>query len=258
MTGKLLAGKTGLIMGVANKRSLAWAIALSAVEHGATVALTYQDERLLRRVQPLAEEINAAALIPCDVADDAAITSTFDTIKDRLGRLDFVVHSIAYAEKAELDNDFVQTTRHGFRVAQDISAYSFLAVARAAQPMLAETSGSLLALTFEGARRVFPNYNVMGVAKASLEAIVRYLAHDLGKYGIRVNALSAGPVKTLASSAVRGLTTMQRAMAEKAPLRRNIEAAEVGDAAVLLLCPLARGVTGEILHVDAGHHIMGF
>lgn len=258
MTSNLLAGRSGLIMGVANKRSLAWAIAVAAAQHGATIGITYQDERMLRRVQPLTEEIPVATMIPCDVSQDEQIEQAFDQAEAQLGKIDFVVHSIAFANKEDLDNDFIKTSRQGFALANDISAYSFLAIGRAAQPFLEKTGGSMLALTFEGARRVFPNYNVMGVAKAALEATVRHLAYDLGKYGIRVNALSAGPIKTLASSAVRGLSHMQQVMAEKAPLRRNITPEEVADAAVFLISPMARGITGEIVHVDAGYHIMGF
>ena len=245
-------------MGVANKRSLAWATAVAAARHGARIAVSYQDERLLRRVEGLKDEIEVAALIECDVSQDASIETCLREAGRALGRLDFVVHSIAFARKEELEGDVVATSREGFALAHEISAYSFLAVARAARPLLAEHGGSLVTMTFQGARRVFPNYNVMGLAKASLESAVRYLAESLGRDGIRVNAISAGPVKTLAASAVRGLSEMQRAVAERAPLRRNIEADEVAAAAVFLVSPLASGITGEILHVDAGYHVLGF
>lgn len=260
MSEGLLADKTGLVMGVANQRSLAWSIVVAAARQGARVAVTYLDERLRRRVDRLAGEVELAGAYRCDVADDDAVRETFDDITRDLGGLDFLVHSIAFAKKEELEGGFVDTSRDGFSLAHDVSVYSLVAATRAVRPLMAGRpgGGSVLTLTFQGSERVFPGYNVMGVAKSSLEGTVRYLAHDLGSESIRVNAVSAGPIKTLASSAVPGVSRMREVMAEKAPLRRNVDAPEVADAAVFLLSDMARGVTGEVLHVDAGYHVMGY
>lgn len=256
MSQQLLAGKTVLVMGVANQRSIAWAIAVNAARQGARVAVTYQNERLLKRVEALADEIELLATIPCDVADDASIAACFEELRSHCDTLDVLVHSIAFANKEDLEGSFLDTSRSGYALAQDISVYSLIAVARAAKPMMRD-GGSIITISFQGGDRVFPNYNVMGVAKAALESSVRYLANDLGPHGIRVNAISAGPLKTLASSAVRGISSMQQAMSERAPLRRNITADEVAGAAVFLASDLSTGITGSTLYVDAGYNIMG-
>lgn len=257
MNGGLLAGKVGLIMGVANQRSFAWAIAVAAARHGARVAVTYQNERLAGRAAALGEHIPLAGAYPCDVGDDESIDRCFQQAGNELGRLDFLVHSIAYARKEELQGRFIETSREGFALAHDISAYSLIAVARAARPLMTG-GGSILTLSYLGASRVFSNYNVMGSAKAALESSMRYLASDLGPENIRVNAISAGPVKTLAASAVRGLGQFRETVAERAPLRRNIEPEDVADAAVFLASDLSRSITGQVLFVDSGYHIMGF
>ncbi|HEX6989849.1 MAG TPA: enoyl-ACP reductase [Bacillota bacterium] len=244
-------------MGVANQRSFASAVAVSAARHGARVAVTYQNERLADRAAALAQQIPLAGTYACDVSDDDSIARCFEQVAAALGRLDFLVHSIAYARKEDLDGRFVDTSRDGFLLAHDISAYSLIAVARAARPLMAG-GGSIITLTYLGSTRVFTNYNVMGSAKAALESSMRYLAGDLGPENIRVNAISAGPVKTLAASAVRGLHRIREVVEERAPLRRNIEPADVGDAAVFLASDLSRSITGQVLFVDSGYHIMGF
>lgn len=252
----LLTGKTGLIMGVANQRSFAWAIATAAARQGARIAVTYQNERLAGRAAALGEEVPLAGTYPCDVGDDESIARCFERVAADLERLDFLVHSIAYAGREDLQRRFVDISRDGFALAQDISAYSLIAVARAARPLM-QGGGSILTLTYLGATRVFSNYSVMGPAKAALETSMRYLAADLGPENIRVNAISAGPVRTLAASAVRGLSQFREAVATQAPLRRNIEPEDVADAAVFLASDLARSITGQILFVDSGFHIMG-
>ncbi len=257
MSSGLLAGKTGLVMGVANQRSFAWAIAAAAARHGARVAVTYQNERLASRAAALGEEVPLAGLYPCDVGDDDSIARCFEQVDADLGRLDFLVHSIAYARREELQGRFVDTTREGFALAHDISAYSLIAVARAARPLMTG-GGSIVTLTYLGSTRVFSNYNVMGSAKAALESSMRYLAADLGPENIRVNAISAGPVKTLAASAVRGISMLREVVQERAPLRRNIEPEDVADAAVFLISDLSRSITGQVLFVDSGYHILGF
>lgn len=254
---QLLAGKNGLVFGIANHRSLAWAIARAAAQHGARVGLNYHAPRLLRRVQPLAETINAPLLAECDVQDDAALDAFFEQAAAVFdGRLDFVVHSLAFAERDDLLGRFKDTSRAGFALAHDVSAYSLAAVARRAAPLMS-AGGSIVTMTYYGAEKVVPNYNVMGVAKAALEASVRYLAADLGPDGIRVNAVSAGPIKTLAAAGIPGFRDMLKQVADKVPLRRNVTAEEVADPAVFLLSDLSRGVTGEVLHVDAGYHAIG-
>jgi len=253
-----LTGKYGLIVGVANKRSISWAIAQAAAREGARLALTFQGERLEENVRELAAELENPLILPCDVTSDEQVASLFETIGREFGGLDFLVHGVAFAPREELDRRFVDTSREGFRVALDVSAYSLVSLARGAAPLMeARGGGSILTLSYLGAVRVFPNYNVMGVAKAALEACVRYLASDLGPAGIRVNAISAGPIRTLAASGISGFTNILQIYRDRAPLRRTIEATEVADAAVFLLGPAGRGVTGEVLIVDAGFHTMG-
>jgi enoyl-[acyl-carrier protein] reductase I len=252
-----LSGKHGLIVGVANKRSIAWAIAQAASNAGARLALTYQGERLAENVTDLAATVGALVQ-PCDVTDDRQIADVAAAIDDEVGGLDFLVHGAAFAPKADLDNPFVQTTREGFRIAMDVSAYSLIALTRAAVPLMERRGGgSVITLTYLGSQRVFTNYNVMGVAKAALEASVRYLASDLGPRNIRVNAVSAGPIKTLAAAGIKDFSSIRNAYPERAPLRRNVEVDEVADAALFLLSPQSRGVTGEIVFVDAGYHVTG-
>jgi enoyl-[acyl-carrier protein] reductase I len=253
-----LSGKHGLIVGVANKRSLAWAIAQAASRAGARLAVTYQGERLEENVRDLAASLHDPLVLPCDVAEDAQIDALFGSIDREFGGLDFVVHGAAFAPRNELERPFVETSREGFRTALDISAYSLIALARGAAPLMARRGGgSLVTLTYLGSTRVFPNYNVMGVAKAALEASVRYLASDLGAQNIRVNAVSAGPVATLAAKGISGFTGFLHAYRDRAPLKRNIDAGEVADTAMFLIGPEGRGVTGEVLIVDAGYHVMG-
>jgi enoyl-[acyl-carrier protein] reductase I len=254
----LLQDKRGIIFGIANKRSIAWAIARAAAAAGARLTLTYQNERLGESVRELAATLpNETPLVECDVADDASIDRAFATVREKMGALDFVVHAVAFAKKEELAGDYLQTTREGFRLAHDISAYSFTAVAKAAAPLMEGREGALLTLTYLGAERAVPNYNVMGVAKAALEASVRYLACDMGPKGIRVNAISAGPIKTLAAAGISDFSKILEHHKSKAPMRRNTELEEVADAAVFLLSSMSRGVTGEVVHVDGGYHIMG-
>ena len=253
----LLEGKHGLVLGVANKRSIAWGIAQAAHREGARLALTYQGERLERNVRQLAEGLRDPLLLPCDVARDEDLRDVAAKVGAEFGGLDFVVHAVAFALREELDGEFVATSREGYRVAQDISSYSLTALARETAPLMEECGGSIVTLSYLGGERVVPHYNVMGVAKAALEMSVRYLAADLGPRGIRVNALSAGPIKTLAASGVHGLSKMLEYHRTHAPLRKNTEQEEVGDAALFLLSPLSRGITGEVIHVDGGFHVMG-
>jgi len=253
-----LAGKVGLVVGVANKRSLSWAIAQAAADAGATLVLTYQG-RFEEHVGELAETLTPKPLVlPLDVQQDGEIDAVFARIQQEHGGLDFLVHGVAFANRDDITNPFVQTSRDGFHLALDISAYSLIALARGAKPLMeARGGGSIVTLTYLGSTRVFPNYNVMGVAKAALEASVRYLAADLGQQNIRVNAVSAGPIKTLAAAGIGGFSQILSVVRERAPLRRTIEASEVGDAAMFLLGPAGRGVTGEVLMVDAGYHTVG-
>jgi enoyl-[acyl-carrier protein] reductase I len=253
----LMAGKRGLIMGVANHHSIAWGIAKAAHDHGAELAFTYQNDAFLKRVKPLAEEAKAAALLPCDVSDDASIAKVFEDLGKTWDGIDFVVHAIAYSDKEELKGRYVDTTRTNFQHTMDISCFSFTSVAKQAEPLLRE-GGSLLTLTYEGAQRVMPSYNVMGVAKAALEASVRYLASDLGREkGVRVNALAAGPMRTLAGSAIAGARFTYNWQGKSSPLRRNIELEEVGKSGLYLLSDLSAGVTGEVHFVDSGYHAIG-
>ena len=251
-------GKTGLIVGVANKRSIAWAIAQALSSRGARLAVTYQGERLEENVRELSASLNDPLILPLDVTDDGQIARVFEEIEKSFGGLDFVVHGAAFAPREELAAPFVQTTREGFRMSLDISAYSLIALARGAAPMMEKRGGgSIVTLTYLGSERVFQNYNVMGVAKAALEATVRYLAADLGPRNIRVNAISAGPIKTLAASGISGFSGILQHYRDRAPLRRNIDAGEVAEAAAFLLSDAAKGITGEVLMVDAGFHVTG-
>ncbi len=252
----LLENKFGIIFGVANKRSIAWASAQACMEAGARLAFTYQNERLKGNVESLVEGTDAP-LIQCDVVNPEEVERVFAEVKERFGRLDFLVHSLAFAPREALEEEYVATSREAFLTALDISAYSLAALARAAQPLMTE-GGSIVSMTYYGAEKVVPNYNVMGVAKAALEASTRYLASDLGKHNIRVNAVSAGPINTLAARGVGNLGAMLRHHAEHAPLRRNVEAREVGNATLFLCSPLSSGITGEVLHVDCGYNIMAF
>jgi enoyl-[acyl-carrier protein] reductase I len=253
----LLEGKHGLILGIANKRSIAWGIAQSVAREGARLAVTYQGERLEENVRELAAGLKDPLILPCDVAKDADLTALADAVKKDFGHLDFVVHGVAFALREELDGEFLTTSREGYRIAQDISAYSLTALARAVVPLMEGRAGSIVTLTYLGGERVVPHYNVMGVAKAALDMSVRYLAADLGPKGIRVNAISAGPIKTLAASGVHGISKMLEYHRTHAPLRKNTEQEEVGDAALFLVSALGRGVTGEVIHVDGGFHVMG-
>ena len=253
----LLEGKRGLVLGVANKRSIAWGIAQAAHREGARLALTHQSERLERNVRKLGEELTDPLILPCDVSRDEDLKAVAESVGKEFGGLDFVVHAVAFALREELDGEFLSTSREGYRIAQDISSYSFTALARETAPLMEGREGSMVTLSYLGGERVVPHYNVMGVAKAALEMSVRYLAADLGPRGIRVNALSAGPIKTLAASGVRGLSKMLEYHRTHAPLRKNTEQSEVGDAALFLLSPLSRGITGEVIHVDGGFHVMG-
>ena len=253
----LLEGKVGLVLGIANKRSLAWGITQSVSREGARLAVTYQGERLEENVRELAAGLRDPVILPCDVSRDEDIDALMEGVRKELGGLDFVVHAVAYALREELDGEFLNTSREGYRVAQDISAYSLTALSRRAAPLMEGRTGSIVTLTYLGGERVVPHYNVMGVAKAALECSVRYLAADLGPKGIRVNAISAGPIKTLAASGVHGISKMLEYHRTHAPLRKNTEQEEVGDAALFLVSPLSRGVTGEVIHVDGGFHVMG-
>ena len=253
-----LSGKVGLIVGVANKRSLSWSIAQAAAQAGATIVLTYQG-RFEEHVGELADTLSPRPLVlPLDVQNDAEIDAVFTRIQQEYGGLDFLVHGVAFANRDDITNPFIQTSRDGFRLALDISAYSLIALARGAKPLMdARGGGSIVTLTYLGSTRVFPNYNVMGVAKAALESCVRYLAADLGPQNIRVNAISAGPIKTLAAAGIGGFSNILGVVRDKAPLRRTIEASEVADAAIFLLGQTGRGITGETLMVDSGYHVLG-
>jgi len=252
----LMAGKRGLIMGVANDRSIAWGIAKAAHEAGAELAFTYQGEALQKRVQPLAQSVGSSLLTPCDVTDDASMDATFAAIKQAWGNLDFVVHAIAFSDKEELKGKYVSTSRDNFRLTLDISCYSFTAIAERARHLM-PNGGSLLTLSYFGAERVMPHYNVMGVAKAALECSVRYLAADLGEQQIRVNAISAGPIKTLAASGIGDFRQILRWNELNAPLGRNVTIEDVGGAGLYLISDLSRGVTGELHHVDSGYNVVG-
>jgi len=257
MTG-LLQGKTVVVMGVANERSIAWGIAKSLHQAGADLIFTNRQERSAQKLEKLLEKenIEAKALITCDVEDDASIEQAFAEIKEKSGVIHGLVHSLAFAKKEELQGEYADTSREGYLLAQNISAYSLVAVTREARKLMTE-GGSIVTQTYIGAERVISNYNVMGVAKAALEASVKYLAEDVGKDGIRVNAISAGPIRTLAAKGVSGFNDKISIIEEKAPLRRNVDQEQVGDATLFFLSDMSRGITGEVLHVDAGYHIIG-
>jgi enoyl-[acyl-carrier protein] reductase I len=249
-------GKRGLIMGVANNRSIAWGIAQACADAGAELAFTFQGEALERRVVPLAESVGSALVMPCDVTDEASIDAVFDKLKSEWGEIDFVVHAIAFADKDELTGRYVDTSPGNFNMSLNISCFSFTAICNRAEKMM-PNGGSLLTLSYYGAEKVIPHYNVMGVAKAALEASVRYLAADLGPKNIRVNSISAGPIKTLAAAGISGLRMMLKWNEENAPLRKNVSIEEVGNSALYLLSDLGTGVTGENHHVDAGYNAIG-
>lgn len=252
----LLEGKNALIFGVANDRSIAWGIAQAFHQHGAALGISYAGAALEKRVRPLAESLGCDFVEPCDVADDAQIKAVAGKAAERFGQIDILVHAIAYANRDELQGAYYNTSRAGFHLAMDISVYSFVALAQAFQPYL-RPGGALLTLSYYGAEKVVPNYNVMGVAKAALEASTRYLAYDLGKQGVRVNAISAGPVRTLAAAGVSGFKAMYRHFVDMAPLHENITIEDLGNSAVFLCSPLSAKVTGEVLYVDSGYNILG-
>lgn len=252
----LMEGKRGLIMGVANNRSIAYGIAKALHAQGAELAFTYQGEALHRRVEPIAAEFGSDLVLPCDVADADAMDAVFNVLKSNWGKLDFLVHAIGYSNKEELDGRYIDTTPGNFQLTMNISVYSLTALAKRAEPLMTD-GGSILTLTYYGAEKVLPHYNVMGVAKAALEASVRYLAADMGPRGIRVNGISAGPIKTLAASGISGLREMLKWNEENAPLRKNVTIEEVGNSGLYLLSDLSSGVTGEIHYVDAGYNVIG-
>ncbi len=252
-----LSGKTAVVFGLANKRSIAWGIAQKLHEAGASLAVCYQNERMKAEAQSLIDELGNATGFQCDVSNDQEIESLFAALKERYGKLDILVHAVAYAPAEDLKGAFINTTREGFRIAQDVSVYSLIAVSRAAAPLMSD-GGSIMTLSYYAAEKVVPNYNVMALAKASLECTVRYLASDLGSKNIRVNAISAGPIKTLAARGIGALGDMLKAAADRAPLHRNVDQLEVGGAALFLASPLSSAITGETLYVDCGYNIMGF
>jgi len=254
---KPMEGRTAVVFGVANKRSIAWAIAQKLSAAGAKLAVTYQNERLAQECRDMIAELPGAEGFQCDVSSDAEIDRLFAELKSRYGTLHVLVHSVAFAPAEELKREYMYTSREGFRIAHDVSVYSLVAVTRAAAPLMTE-GGSIMTLTYYGSEKVVPHYNVMGVAKAALEASVRYLAHDLGRQRVRVNAISAGPIKTLAARGISGLGDMMKSHAERAPLGRNVETSEVGDTAVFLASDASSGITGEVIYVDCGYNIMGF
>jgi len=252
-----LEGRNAVVFGVANKRSIAWSIAQGLHNAGAKLAITYQNQRLEEEAKDLILSLPGAEAFMCDVSSDLEIERLFTQLKERFGKLHVLVHSVAFAPADELKGDFVNTTREGFRIAHDVSVYSLIAVSRAAAPLMTD-GGSILTMTYYGAKKVVPHYNVMGVAKAALECTVRYLAYDLGKHKIRVNAISAGPIKTLAARGIAGFGDMLKSQAERAPLQRNVDVNEVGATGVFLASDAGSGITGEVIYVDCGYNIMGF
>ncbi len=256
MADALMAGRRGLIMGLANEKSIAWGVARTLAQHGAELAFSYQGDAIKRRVEPLAEQLGSDFVLPCDVGDEASIDTLFADIRERWGGLDFLVHAIGYSDKNELRGRYVDTSRANFAMSMDISVYSFTAVMQRAEKLM-NAGSSALTLTYYGAEKVMPHYNVMGLAKAALEASVKYLAEDLGKDGIRVNAISAGPIKTLAASGIGDFRYIMKWNEYNSPLRRNVTIDDVGKAALFLLSDLGSGTTGENLHVDAGYHVVG-
>jgi enoyl-[acyl-carrier protein] reductase I len=257
LQGTLLKGKRGLIMGVANDKSLAWGISKAVSDHGAELAFTYQGDALEKRVRPLADSVCSKLVLPCDVTDSKSIDSVFDTLKEEWGQIDFLVHAIGFSDKNELKGKYVDTSLENFMMTMHISCYSFTEIAQKAYPLMKDNGGSMLTLTYYGAERVMPHYNVMGVAKAALESSVRYLAADLGGDNIRVNGLSAGPVKTLAASGIGDFRYILKWNEYNAPLKRNTTLDDVGGASLFLLSELGSGTTGEVLHVDSGYHVVG-
>lgn len=253
---RMLKGKKGVILNVANKHSIAWGIAAAASNAGAELAIGYQGERFEKNVRELAKELSNALVVSCDVTKDEEIDAMANSLKEAWGSIDFLVHSIAFAPRESLDGLYVDTKRADYAIAQEISAYSLVALAKAVRPLMSE-GGSILCLTYFGAEKVVPHYNVMGVAKAALEASTRYLAHDLGPQQIRVNALSAGPISTLAARGIAGFTDMRKIHSDRAPLRRNVQLEEIGNAAVFLLSDMSSAITGEVVHVDCGYNIVG-
>lgn len=256
MKSQLMQGQRGLIMGLANDKSIAWGIAKACADAGAELAFSYQGDTVKKRVEPLAESVGSDIIIPCDVGDEASIDALFATLEDRWGKLDFIVHAIGFSDKSELRGRYVDTSRNNFLMSMDISVYSFTAVVKRAEKLMTD-GGSCLTLTYYGAEKVMPHYNVMGVAKAALEASVRYLAEDLGKDNIRVNAISAGTIKTLAASGIGDFRLIMKWNEYNSPLRRTVTQEEVGKSAIYLLSDLGSAVTGEVLHVDAGYHVVG-
>lgn len=256
MSNNLMTGKRGLIMGLANDKSIAWGIAQACADAGAELAFSYQGDALKKRVDPLAAQVGSDIVLPCDVGDEASMDALFDALKEKWGHIDFLVHAIGFSDKNELRGRYVDTSRGNFQLSMDISVYSFTAVVQRAEKMM-PPGGSCLTLTYYGAEKVMPHYNVMGVAKAALEASVKYLAEDLGKDGIRVNAISAGPIKTLAASGIGDFRYIMKWNEYNSPLRRNVTTEDVGRSALYLLSDLGSGVTGEVLHVDAGYHVVG-
>ena len=253
---KLMAGKRGIVFGVANNRSIAWGITKACRDQGAEIALTYQGDAIKKRVEPLAAEIGSKLVLPCDVTDEASVEAVFKALADAWGTIDFLVHAVAFSDKEELDGRYVDTSKDNFTQTLLVSCYSFTALAKRAEKLM-PNGGSLLTLRYYGAEKVMPHYNVMGVAKAALEASVRYLAADLGKENIRVNAISAGPIKTLAASGIADFRYILKWNEYNSPLRRTVSIEDVGGGAIYLLSDLGRGVTGEILHIDAGYHVVG-
>jgi len=253
---KLMAGKRGVVFGVANNRSIAWGITKACRDHGADIALTYQGDAIKKRVEPLAAEIGSKLVLPCDVTDERSVEAVFKALSDAWGTIDFLVHAVAFSDKEELDGRYVDTSKDNFTQTLLVSCYSFTALAKRAEKLMPD-GGSLLTLSYYGAEKVMPHYNVMGVAKAALEASVRYLAADLGKENIRVNAISAGPIKTLAASGIADFRYILKWNEYNSPLRRTVSIEDVGGGALYLLSDLGRGVTGEILHIDAGYHVVG-
>jgi len=252
----MLKGRKGIIFGVANKRSIAWAIARKLHEAGMELVFTYAIERLKKNVEELAKEIGSKLILQCDVTNEEEIQKVFDTVKNEWGSLDTLVHSVAFANREDLDGEFTNTSQGGFQTALTVSAYSLTALCRGARPLFSE-NGSVIAMTYIGGERVIKNYNVMGVAKAALESSIGYLAADLGPAGVRVNAISAGPIKTLAAKGISGFGSMLETYREKAPLRRNVDASDVGNVALFLASDLSRAITAEVIHVDSGYHILG-
>jgi enoyl-[acyl-carrier protein] reductase I len=254
---RICEGKRALVFGVANERSIAWGITQALHAHGARCALTYAGDAIEKRARPLGESVGAELILPCDVTDAAQVAALFDAVREHWGGLDILIHSIAWANRADLDGRFLDTSRDGFLAAMEISVFSLVDLVRHAEPLMREVGGSVLTMSYYGAEKVIPNYNVMGVAKAALESSVRYLAADLGPDNIRVNAISAGPIRTLAASGVKGFKSLMAEGERRAPLRRSVTIDEVGNAALYLCSDLGRAVTGEILHVDAGYNVTG-